>query len=239
MNSRITTHGINDKGRDFAVGDIHGCFSKLERALETVGFAPKVDRLFSVGDLVDRGPESLQVLDWLDKPWFHAICGNHDFMAWRTALYEPCPIDHLKHGGDWLQTVHEPLRRQLGLRLAALPLAMEVATPQGAIGLVHADCPFDDWDNMFDAPLPGAAMSDCLWSIARYQQQNTRIVEGVRAVVHGHVTIPEMKVLGNTYFIDTGGGDPAGRFTLLNLHSLEATTGPGPVFRIPPNPYYR
>ena len=48
----------NTVGRDFAVGDIHGCFTELQRGLEAIGFDPSTDRLFSVGDLVDRGPES-------------------------------------------------------------------------------------------------------------------------------------------------------------------------------------
>ena len=50
----------NVGGRDFAVGDIHGCFSHLSRSLEAIGFDAAVDRLFSVGDLVDRGPDGLQ-----------------------------------------------------------------------------------------------------------------------------------------------------------------------------------
>ena len=45
----------NTVGRDFAVGDIHGCFTELQRGLEAIGFDPSTDRLFSVGDLVDRG----------------------------------------------------------------------------------------------------------------------------------------------------------------------------------------
>ena len=48
----------NIAGRDFAVGDIHGCFTELQRGLDAIGFNPNTDRLFSVGDLVDRGPES-------------------------------------------------------------------------------------------------------------------------------------------------------------------------------------
>ena len=48
----------NTVGRDFAVGDIHGCFTELQRGLDAIGFDPSTDRLFSVGDLVDRGPES-------------------------------------------------------------------------------------------------------------------------------------------------------------------------------------
>ena len=93
----------NTIGRDFAVGDIHGCFSALQKALDTIGFDPASDRLFSVGDLVDRGPESHLVLAWLDQPWFYAIFGNHDLMAWSRALGLPFhEVDHLIHGGEWL-----------------------------------------------------------------------------------------------------------------------------------------
>ena len=74
----------NTVGRDFAVGDIHGCFTELQRGLDTIGFDAGTDRLFSVGD-----PESHPALRWLDKPWFHEICGNNDFMAWRHAIGQP------------------------------------------------------------------------------------------------------------------------------------------------------
>ena len=45
-------------GRDLVVGDVHGEFSTLEHALEALDFQPGKDRLFSVGDLIDRGPRS-------------------------------------------------------------------------------------------------------------------------------------------------------------------------------------
>lgn len=66
---------INKTGTDYVVGDIHGCFSLLQAKLDEIGFDPTKDRLFSVGDLVDRGTESDKVLEWLSKPWFHAVCG--------------------------------------------------------------------------------------------------------------------------------------------------------------------
>ena len=47
---------LNRRGRDLAVGDIHGYFALLQQALNRVGFDPVCDRLFSVGDLTDRGP---------------------------------------------------------------------------------------------------------------------------------------------------------------------------------------
>lgn len=67
-NTSIPRFALNTHGRDFAVGDTHGAFGALQRALEAIGFDAQKYRLFSVGDLVDRGPESHQVLVWLEKP---------------------------------------------------------------------------------------------------------------------------------------------------------------------------
>lgn len=215
-------------GRDFAVGDIHGAFDTLQRGLDVIRFDPQRDRLFSVGDLVDRGPQSHEVLTWLDRPWFHAVCGNHDFMAWRNALGDPYPeVDHLMHGGEWLEELSPEAREHIGHRLAALPLAFEIETSQGVVGVVHADCPFDDWQHMhqMDRRNLGHMNSEagqCLWSVARYRHRDAGVVRNIRAVVHGHMTIRRMEVLGNTYFIDTGGWRPSGgTFTFLALETLK------------------
>ena len=49
-------------GRDWIVGDVHGCFQTLRQALAAIDFEPGRDRLFSVGDLIDRGPHSNEAL---------------------------------------------------------------------------------------------------------------------------------------------------------------------------------
>lgn len=89
----------NIAGRDFAVGDIHGHFTALQGALDAVAFDPVRDRLFSVGDMVDRGPESEQVLDWLAKPWFFAVQGNHEDIAVRYVWGEVGGGNYLSLGG--------------------------------------------------------------------------------------------------------------------------------------------
>ena len=69
---------VNEQGRDFVVGDVHGCFRTLERGLREVQFDADSDRLFGVGDLVDRGPNSADALVWLEER-FHAVAlGNHE-----------------------------------------------------------------------------------------------------------------------------------------------------------------
>ena len=62
MQQRFLKVPRNALGRDFAVGDVHGCFTRLQQGLDQLGFDPTRDRLFSVGDLVDRGPECESVL---------------------------------------------------------------------------------------------------------------------------------------------------------------------------------
>ena len=46
----------------YAVGDIQGCYDELKELLDLIGYAPDRDRLWFVGDLVNRGPRSLATL---------------------------------------------------------------------------------------------------------------------------------------------------------------------------------
>lgn len=65
---------------DYAVGDIQGCYSELRHLLDKVSFDPDHDILWAVGDLVNRGPESLETLRYLKSLKKHciAVLGNHD-----------------------------------------------------------------------------------------------------------------------------------------------------------------
>ena len=64
----------------WVIGDVHGCWKTLQRLLGSIGWAPDRDSLWFVGDLVNRGPSSLEVLRWAyeHRGNITVILGNHD-----------------------------------------------------------------------------------------------------------------------------------------------------------------
>ena len=71
--------------RIFAVGDIHGCFDKLISLMDTIYIDPKQDTLLFMGDYIDRGPDSKEVVDYMidlgrRESRVVFLKGNHEFM---------------------------------------------------------------------------------------------------------------------------------------------------------------
>ncbi len=63
----------------YAIGDIQGCWESLRALLKLLPFRPGLDRLWLAGDLVNRGPGSLEVLRWASqRDDVTAVLGNHD-----------------------------------------------------------------------------------------------------------------------------------------------------------------
>lgn len=83
----------------YGVGDVQGCFLTLRRLVERIRFDPAIDRLWLVGDLVNRGPRSLEVLRWVRDLGDRAtvVLGNHDLhlLARGEGVCAPRPLDTL------------------------------------------------------------------------------------------------------------------------------------------------
>ena len=81
----------------YAIGDIQGCYDPLQRLLEALDFDPTRDTLWLVGDLVNRGPQSVQVLRLLLELGSSVVCvlGNHDLtlLAVAEGFVQPRPKD--------------------------------------------------------------------------------------------------------------------------------------------------
>src|SRR5947209_15766192 len=116
----------------YAIGDIQGCHAEFCQLLDLIGFAPPHDRLWLVGDLVNRGPDSLAVLRDVKALGDAAVTvlGNHDFHLLTVAHGIRRP-----HRSDTLQPILDaPDRDELVAWLQRRPLA--VLHDEGL--LVHA-----------------------------------------------------------------------------------------------------
>lgn len=216
----------NKQGRDIVVGDIHGCFHLLQEALDKIGFDPKRDRLFSVGDLVDRGPQSALANEWIDRPWFHAVRGNHEQMLIDYTEGKLERYMYYVNGGKWFIDLPQDVQKNYAAKLSQLPIAMTVDTAKGRVGMVHAECPGDDWDHFIhDTSDPKLTMV-AIWSRSKIHNEDESVVSGVDKIFVGHTPVKESFSLGNTQFIDTGACYDDGRLSLYNLDGKELITIP-------------
>lgn len=67
----------------YLISDIHGCYEEYRELLEKINFCDS-DELYILGDIMDRGPEPIKVLqDLMFRPNVYLILGNHDYIAWK------------------------------------------------------------------------------------------------------------------------------------------------------------
>ena len=119
----------------YVVGDIQGCFEPFQYLLGQVRFNPDKDRLWSVGDLVNRGPQNLETLRWFydHRENVTLVLGNHDLhlMACSAGARRPSHNDNF---GDILDA---PDRERLIEWLHFMPLAHY----ENGTTMVHAGIP--------------------------------------------------------------------------------------------------
>jgi serine/threonine protein phosphatase 1 len=185
---------------------------------------------------VDRGPDSVIAMEYLQNSWFFAVRGNHEAMliGSRERVYGMYEL-WMHNGGEWSEDVSEEQLNEMATFYRTLPYIIEVETEQGKVGIVHADMPNAmTWDDTLDAIETGKfkskQMQVFLWSRETYRKLRMSLeypgavkesnVDGVHRIYVGHSIVKQPASYGNMMFIDTG-AYTSGNLTFVDITNEE------------------
>lgn len=202
-------HKFQAGRRLIIVGDLHGDLPTLKKLLEQVSYSEESDLLVSVGDLIDRGPASVETFNFF---FGHenrvAIMGNHEDMLLH-ALENPNSIGNwIANGGIWATNCDNETLADLYAKAHEMPVAIELETDLGeTIGIVHAQVPtaFKTWGefkSMAEAYV--GARQRAMWEREYAKRNAAPVIPDIDLIVCGHSVTPQHKLVGNHLFIDTG-----------------------------------
>ena len=205
----VIEFALNTRGRDFISGDIHGEFENLEHALQQLGFDKSKDRLFCVGDLIDRGPSSQRVVEFVEQNWFYSIAGNHEWMLVNCHADEKLGNEFwIPNGGGWWKELTESTRTEIVSAIESdLYALITVESLAGKVGLVHAlPYPYYSWPE-FNSRIENDQIIQnwALWE-RDFEAFAGRNIAGVDLIFCGHTPIDKPHAFGNITNIDTGSG---------------------------------
>tara|TARA_B100000700_G_scaffold69353_2_gene76922 strand:+ start:30374 stop:31267 length:894 start_codon:yes stop_codon:yes gene_type:complete len=130
----------------YVIGDIHGSFKYLEYALKKIDFDKNQDVLICTGDLIGRGKETYQVLNYLNSNWFFSVLGNHDMICLYDVLSEKLPNKINEKLFSFVPDTYEMdlYEKITGVEevFSTLPLIYELTTKTGEkVVISHASLP--------------------------------------------------------------------------------------------------
>ena len=216
----------NTTGHDYIVGDLHGAYDTLIEMLNLIQFDKNNDRLFSVGDIIDRGPKSIELINLLNEPWFFMTLGNHEHMMINSIIFDHKSYTDcwLNNGGDWSLQIPKHKLTELANKLSTQPLIISVGNDINRFNICHAELiSYDQFgtiqqidDNFIDNWLFTTQQEyDILWSREiidnhnihnQYSSLKTKFHNNLSLTFVGH-TIPlnfQSIQLQQHFYLDTG-----------------------------------
>jgi len=187
----------------YAIGDIHGCADKLRRLIDQLAIDPKQDQLVFVGDYIDRGPDSFEVVDYLLglKSIFPNVVflkGNHEQML-EDYLAGPDKLTFLINGGQ--ATLDSYLRHRPSPQGPVFPLRHQVFFKGLRLFYETENYLFVHAGLKPKVPLAQQHPGDLLWIRSQFIYSD---FDFGKQVVFGHTPFPEPLVQANKIGIDTG-----------------------------------
>ncbi len=196
------TYEANTKGKDYIVSDLHGCYHGFCALLQEIGFDKKVDRMFSVGDLVDRGPNNYKCLMLMYEDWFIPVKGNHEDLFYK-AIREDGMYLWTVNGGNWHDR-DDVLIGDVADDANALPVFITLEHSSGKrVGISHAEAPTGDWNDVDTIEKDSHEHMAAIWGRTRIEYGGLPI-DNIDYTVHGHTIIRRPRIVGNSLYIDTG-----------------------------------
>ena len=212
-NERVKKYEKNTKGKDYVVGDVHGCYDLLMRGLDKINFDETKDRMFFVGDVIDRGNKNLELLKLFEKDCFISVRGNHE-----NFIIDCHQNDEFRHklkfsqikeknGSKWFDELSESEKNYALNIMRDFPIMIEIETETGLVGIVHADVPLSmDWEEFKEEIEKNDDYTFNLALLSRKRVENfiEKEVNKISKVFVGHHPVKTTLNLANIFFIDLG-----------------------------------
>ncbi len=204
-----------NRGRIFAIGDIHGYLNKLEALMRKIKPDPDRDELVFLGDYVDRGPNSKEVVEMVLEirkafPRTTCLMGNHEFTLLDYLTYRKDPWTFFLNGG--IETIHS---------YELTGEDMESKIPEEHLAFFNSLKPYYETEHYIfvhaglreGVPLHEQTLDDLVWIRREFIESKQ---DFGKLVIFGHTPFPKPLVHPNKIGIDTGAGY-GGTLTCLEL----------------------
>lgn len=202
--------------RTIVVGDIHGCYDEFMQLLETIGFTDH-DMLITVGDMVNRGPKSIEVVRFfLDTPNAYAVLGNHERRLSGAMKGTIQPAWSQLHT---MMQIPEDERNQWIHFFDTLPAVLE--TPDVIVTHARLDpsMPLKDQDPYYTCAVGGlnAVIETDKNGIPLWYYKWIERTKDLKMICFGHLTFPRVELLSQKLFALDEGVAKGGRLNALIL----------------------